>query len=100
MLLPGTPGAWPALWLRPALGRSLLNYWVDALAEAGIREARVAAPAEIAPLGDVLCREGVRVVAVRGSGGGLAADVDLADSAERIVIIPVQRLQRRSTCGR
>jgi D-glycero-D-manno-heptose 1,7-bisphosphate phosphatase len=91
LLLPAPRGLEPALWTQPGRGRSLLDGWADILAEAEITTARVLAAAGVEPLRPLAERQGLRIVAARTSGG-LTADADLADlvdSADLVVIVPV-----------
>ncbi len=87
-LVPAPRGLEPALWTHPGQGRSLLDGWADILAEAGIVTARAFAAAGAEPLRPLAEREGLRIVAARASGGP-AADADLADSADAVVVVPV-----------
>lgn len=90
-LLPAPQGPEPALWTQSERGRSLLDGWAGILAEAGIAAARACTSAGAEPLSPLAGREGLRIVAARGSGGpgGLWADADLADAADAVVIVPV-----------
>lgn len=92
LLLPAPRGLEPALWTspHPHLGRSLLDAWADVLVEAGIATARAPATAGAETLRPLVERAGLRIAAARGSVGPLAAaDVDLADEADVILIVPV-----------
>jgi D-glycero-D-manno-heptose 1,7-bisphosphate phosphatase len=105
LLLAGTAAFGPDETAHPYLlpigGRPLLDYWVDCLAEARIAEARVDAHGRAGRLRDDIDRvnaEGrVRLVEASGMGPAgpvnrVAANADLADSAEQVVIIPAAGL--------
>ena len=77
--------------LVPIAGRPLLDVWVDRLAEAGIREARINTHALAdqvrAYIADVNSEGRLRLVEsyepeLLGSAGTVAANADLADGAE------------------
>ncbi len=95
LLLPAPRGLGPALWTSapPGPGRSLLDAWADILAEAGIATARAFATAGAEPLRPLVEREGLRIASARGSvgpsGSPAVADVDLADAADVVVVVPV-----------
>ena len=82
--------------LVPIGGRPLLGYWVDALARAGVREARVnnhahadqvrAYVAEVTASGRLALAESYEPTLL-GSAGTIAANADLADGASEVVII-------------
>jgi D,D-heptose 1,7-bisphosphate phosphatase len=82
--------------LVPIMGRPLLDYWVDALARAGIREARVnnhAHPDQVrAYVEDVSASGRLRLdesfePELLGSAGTITANADLADGADVVVIV-------------
>lgn len=82
--------------LVPIAGRPLLDYWVERLAEAGVREARVNTHAHAeqvrAYLDGVNASGRLRLVeshepALLGSAGTITANADLADGAEEVIII-------------
>ena len=82
--------------LVPIEGRPLLDYWVDALADAGVRRARVnnhahagqvrAYVAEVSASGRLQLDESYEPELL-GSAGTIAANADLADGADAVVII-------------
>jgi mannose-1-phosphate guanylyltransferase len=82
--------------LVPIGGRPLLDYWVDSLAAAGIREGRINTHSlaesvrgylsELSGSGPLDLRESYEPVLL-GSAGTVAANVDLADGADHIVIV-------------
>jgi histidinol-phosphate phosphatase family protein len=82
--------------LVPIMGRPLLDYWVDALARAGIREARVnnhAHPDQVrAYVKDVSASGRFRLEEsyepeLLGSAGTITANADLADGADVVAIV-------------
>jgi len=82
--------------LVPIAGRPLLDYWVDRLEAAGIREAWVnshAHPDQVRGYVDAVDRSGrVRLAEsyepeLLGSAGTIAANADLADDCDDVVII-------------
>ena len=82
--------------LVPIAGRPLLDYWVDALARAGVREARVNNHAHAdqvrAHVGQVTASGRLRLVEsyepeLLGSAGTIAANPDLAEGADVVVIV-------------
>ncbi len=87
--------------LVPIAGRSLLDYWIERLSEAGIAEVRINTHAHAERV-----RESIRSVnaegrvrlaeshepVLLGSAGTIAANADLADDAEDIVIIYADNL--------
>ena len=82
--------------LVPIGGRPLLDYWVDRLAEAGVREARVNNHAHAdqvrAYVAGVTASGRLKLVEsyepeLLGSAGTIAANADLADGADVVVII-------------
>jgi NDP-sugar pyrophosphorylase family protein len=82
-------------------GRPLLEYWIDRLVEAGIVEARINTHAHAERVRSYLSREDVqdrvRLVEAHepellGSAGTVAANSDLADGADLIVIIYADNL--------
>ena len=87
--------------LLPIGGRTLLDYWVECLVEAGISEARINTHAHAG-----LVREHIRSVnsagrlrlaesyepELLGSAGTVAANADLADGVDEIVIIYADNL--------
>ncbi len=87
--------------LVPIAGRPLLDYWIDRLIEAGIREARINTHAlaeqvrsyigHVNSSGPVHLVESYEAVLL-GSAGTVAANADLADMAEQIVIIYADNL--------
>jgi D,D-heptose 1,7-bisphosphate phosphatase len=82
--------------LVPNGGRPLLDYWVDALADAGIREARVnnhahadqvrAYVEQVSASGRLRLDESYEPELL-GSAGTIAANPDLADGADAVVIV-------------
>ena len=82
--------------LVPIGGRPLLDYWIDRLVEAGVREARInthalaeqvrAYIAEVNRAGRLRLVESYEPELL-GSAGTIAANASLADDAEAIVII-------------
>jgi D,D-heptose 1,7-bisphosphate phosphatase len=82
--------------LVPIAERPLLDYWVDALARAGVREARVnnhahpdqvrAYIAEVSSSGRLRLEESYEPILL-GSAGTIAANPDLADGADVVVIV-------------
>ena len=82
--------------LVPIAGRPLLEYWVDRLADAGIAEARVNTHAHADQVRDYIGSvnaEGRLHLAesyepeLLGSAGTIAANADLADDADEVVIV-------------
>ena len=82
--------------LVPIGGRPLLDYWVDALAEAGVRQARVnnhAHPGQVRAYVDEVTASGRLALReshepeLLGSAGTIAANADLADGAGVVIII-------------
>jgi histidinol-phosphate phosphatase family protein len=87
--------------LVPIAGRPLLDYWVDRLDEAGIPEARInthALAVQVrAHLALVNRRDRVHLVEAHepvllGSAGTVAANADLADGADLVVIVYADNL--------
>ena len=87
--------------LVPIAGRPLLDFWIDRLAEAGIREARINTHALAdqvrAYIADVNSEGRFRLVesyepTLLGSAGTVTANADLADDADQIVIIYADNL--------
>jgi D,D-heptose 1,7-bisphosphate phosphatase len=87
--------------LVPVAGRPLLDVWVDHLAEAGIREARINTHALADPVRTYIesVNSGGRFLLVEsyepallGSAGTVSANVDLADDADQIVIVYADNL--------
>jgi D,D-heptose 1,7-bisphosphate phosphatase len=87
--------------LVPIGGQAILDYWIDLLADAGVREARInthALAERVAAYIESVNREGqVHLVesfepTLLGSGGTVAANADLADGAEAIIIIYADNL--------
>src|SRR5438105_15565591 len=87
--------------LLPIAGRPLLDFWVECLAEAGIAEARINTHAQADRVRTYI--EGVnaegrlRLVEshepeLLGSAGTIAANAELADDAEDVVIIYADNL--------
>ena len=82
--------------LVPIAGRPLLDYWVDRLVDAGVREARVNTHAHAEQVRDY-CRSRpasgrLRLVEsyepeLLGSAGTIAANAELADGADEVIII-------------
>ncbi len=82
--------------LVPIGGRPLLDYWVDALAAAGVREATVnnhahadqvrAYVGAVSASGRLALRESFEPTLL-GSAGTIAANADLADGADEVVIV-------------
>ncbi len=82
--------------LVPIEGRPLLDYWVEALAEAGVREARVnnhahpdqvrAFIAGVRASGRLGLGESYEPTLL-GSAGTIAANADLADGASEVIIV-------------
>jgi D,D-heptose 1,7-bisphosphate phosphatase len=82
--------------LVPIANRPLLDFWIDHLADAGIREARVNTHAQADQVRTYITRinsEGrLRLVesyepTLLGSAGTVTANADLADEADQVVII-------------
>lgn len=82
--------------LVPIAGRPLLDYWVDRLVEAGVREARVNNHAHADQVRDYVGRvsAGGRLALAEsfepvllGSAGTIAANPDLADGADAVIVI-------------
>ncbi len=82
--------------LIPIDDRSLLDFWLESLAEAGIPEARINTHAHAERvrkfIGSVNARGRIRLVEsyepeLLGSAGTIAANADLADDADDVVII-------------
>ncbi len=82
--------------LVPIAGRPLLDYWVDALAGAGVRQARVnnhAHADQVRAYVGAVTRSGRLALAesfeptLLGSAGTIAANADLADDAAEVIII-------------
>jgi D,D-heptose 1,7-bisphosphate phosphatase len=87
--------------LVPIGGRPLLDYWVDSLAEAGVAEARINTHAHAAQVRDYIASvnaEGrLRLVEshepeLLGSAGTIAANADLADDADCVLIVYADNL--------
>src|SRR5436305_3493154 len=81
--------------LVPIANRPLLDFWIDRLAEAGIREARVNTHAQAEQVRDYITKinsEGRLRLAesyeptLLGSAGTVTANADLADEADQVVI--------------
>ena len=81
--------------------RPLLDYWIDRLADAGVREARInthALPDQVrAYISRINSEERIRLVesyepVLLGSAGTVTANADLADTADQIVIIYTDNL--------
>jgi histidinol-phosphate phosphatase family protein len=82
--------------LVPIAGRPLLDYWVDALAKAGVREARVnnhahadqvrSYVAEVSASGRLKLDESYEPVLL-GSAGTITANADLADDTDAVIIV-------------
>src|SRR3954447_11721600 len=82
--------------LVPIAGRPLLDYWVDKLVDAGVREARVnnhahadqvrAYVAEVSASGRLRLDESYEPELL-GSAGTIAANADLADGASEVIIV-------------
>jgi D,D-heptose 1,7-bisphosphate phosphatase len=82
--------------LVPIAGRPLLDYWVDALVDAGVRRARVnnhahpdqvrAHVERVSASGRLRLEESYEPVLL-GSAGTIAANSDLADGADEVVIV-------------
>ena len=87
--------------LVPIAGRPLLDYWVDSLADAGVREARVNNHAhadqvrayvdEVSASGRLKLDESYEPELL-GSAGTIAANADLADGADAVIIIYADNL--------
>ncbi|MFO0954454.1 MAG: HAD-IIIA family hydrolase [Isosphaeraceae bacterium] len=82
--------------LVPIGGRPLLDYWVDALAAAGVREARVNTHAHAPLVRDYVARvngsKRLRLAesyepTLLGSAGTVAANADLADGADDVILV-------------
>ncbi|MFO0887978.1 MAG: HAD-IIIA family hydrolase [Isosphaeraceae bacterium] len=82
-------------------GRPLLEYWIDRLSQAGIREARINTHACAEQVRSYLAqpeiRDRIRLVEAHepvllGSAGTVAANADLADDADIILIIYADNL--------
>ena len=87
--------------LVPVGGRPLLDYWVDSLAEAGVAEARINTHAHADRVREYIAsvNAGGRLRLAEsyepellGSAGTVAANADLADDAEEVVIIYADNL--------
>jgi mannose-1-phosphate guanylyltransferase len=87
--------------LVPIAGRPLLDYWVESLAEAGIAGARINTHAHVgrvrAYIESVNAEGRLRLVEshepeLLGSAGTIAANADLADGADEVVIIYADNL--------
>ena len=87
--------------LVPVLDRPLLDFWVDRLAEAGIDEARINTHALAEQVRDFIAgvnsKGSVHLVeshepVLLGSAGTVAANADLADLADQVVIIYADNL--------
>jgi mannose-1-phosphate guanylyltransferase len=87
--------------LLPLAGRPLLDFWLDTLAEAGIREALVNTHAHADQVREYIertnCRGGMRLTEFHepkllGSAGTLAANREYADDADQIVVIYADNL--------
>jgi D,D-heptose 1,7-bisphosphate phosphatase len=87
--------------LVPIAGRSLLDYWIERLTEAGITEARINTHAHAEQvreyIGSVNAEGRVRLAEshepeLLGSAGTIAANADLADDVEDVVIIYADNL--------
>jgi D,D-heptose 1,7-bisphosphate phosphatase len=87
--------------LVPIRGRALVDYWVECLAEAGIREARINTHAHAGRVREYIesVNAGGRLrlsesyePELLGSAGTVAANADLADDAEEVVIIYADNL--------
>ena len=82
--------------LVPIAGRPLLDFWIDQLANAGVREARVNTHAHAEQVRAYIdwVKAGGRLRLVEsheaellGSAGTIAANADLADGAEVVIIV-------------
>jgi D,D-heptose 1,7-bisphosphate phosphatase len=82
--------------LVPIAGRPLLDFWIDSLCDAGIREARVnthAHAGQVRAYIDRVNAEGRLHLAesyepeLLGSAGTIAANADLADGADGVIIV-------------
>ena len=87
--------------LAPIAGRPLLDYWIDRLDEAGISLARINTHAHAGQVRDYIAgvneRGGARLVEshepeLLGSAGTVAANADLADDADVILIVYADNL--------
>jgi mannose-1-phosphate guanylyltransferase len=87
--------------LLPLAGRPLLDFWMDALARAGVREALINTHAladQVRAYLDVVNRRGGMQLrefyepALLGSAGTIAANPDFADGADQIVIVYADNL--------
>jgi histidinol-phosphate phosphatase family protein len=100
---PGTRLQHPTDEVPPGLvevaGRPLLEHWIDRLAEAGIREARVVTHALADRVREFLAEVNARgAIALResheptplGTAGTVAANVDLADGVDAILLVRAQ----------
>ena len=91
--------------LVPIAGRPLLDFWIDRLAEAGIRTARINTHAlaeqvrsyisQINSEGQIRLTEAYEPILL-GSAGTVTANADLADDADLIVIIYADNLSDMS----
>ncbi|MBV8381377.1 MAG: nucleotidyltransferase family protein, partial [Planctomycetaceae bacterium] len=82
--------------LVPIAGRPLLDFWIDQLADAGVREARVNTHAHAEQVRAYIdwVKAGGRLrlaesheAELLGSAGTIAANADLADGAEVVIIV-------------
>ncbi len=82
--------------LVPITGRPLLDFWIDQLADAGVREARVNSHAHAEQVRDYIARvnaEGRLRLAesheprLLGSAGTITANADLADGADAVIVV-------------
>jgi D,D-heptose 1,7-bisphosphate phosphatase len=87
--------------LVPIAGRPLLDFWIDRLAEAGIREARINTHVLAEQIRAYIARvnAGGRLQLIEsheptllGSAGTITANADLADEADQVVIIYADNL--------
>ena len=87
--------------LAPIDGRPLLDFWVDCLNQAGVGEARINTHAHVAQVRDYIARVngrgGLKLVEshereLLGSAGTVAANSDLADQADLILIVYADNL--------
>jgi D,D-heptose 1,7-bisphosphate phosphatase len=87
--------------LVPIGGRPLLDYWVDALAGAGVREARVNNHAHADQVRDYVAKVSASgrlkldesyEPELLGSAGTIAANADLADGASEVIIVYADNL--------
>src|SRR5487761_2108787 len=81
--------------LVPIKGRPLLDYWIDALAAAGVKSARVNTPAHAEQVRDAIAQVNasgrLRLAetyepTLLGSAGTIAANADLAEDVDDVIV--------------